>query len=122
MPEDIHLDASVINARFRELDFQTISISFVVEAELRVGMLKSHYPAQHRGLMTFIEAVRVAHSSPKVVLAYAHVRTSLERHGMKIGENDLWIAATALSEDATLVTHNVGEFSRVPSLRFENWP
>jgi tRNA(fMet)-specific endonuclease VapC len=33
----------------------------------------------------------------------------------------LWIAAQAIALDATLVTDNVGEFSRVEGLTVENW-
>ena len=40
---------------------------------------------------------------------------------MFIGHNDLFIAATALAHDLTLVTHNVREFGRVPRLRIEDW-
>jgi tRNA(fMet)-specific endonuclease VapC len=40
---------------------------------------------------------------------------------MPIGANDLWIAAQALSADATLVTDNEREFHRVQGLRVENW-
>jgi tRNA(fMet)-specific endonuclease VapC len=38
-----------------------------------------------------------------------------------IGERDLLIASIALAADLTLVTHNAAEFSRVPSLRIEDW-
>ena len=38
-----------------------------------------------------------------------------------IGPNDLMIAAIALANDLTLVTHNVGEFGRVESLKIEDW-
>ena len=41
--------------------------------------------------------------------------------GHPIGANDLHIAAHARSEGLTLVTNNVGEFSRVPALQIENW-
>jgi len=38
-----------------------------------------------------------------------------------IGERDMLIAAHALALGATLVTHNVREFSRVPGLHVEDW-
>ncbi len=38
-----------------------------------------------------------------------------------IGGNDLLIAATAVVNGATLVTRNVGEFSRVAGLAVEDW-
>jgi tRNA(fMet)-specific endonuclease VapC len=52
---------------------------------------------------------------------YARVRASLERRDEVIGANDLLIASIALANDLTLVTHNVNEFRRVPSLRIEDW-
>ena len=38
-----------------------------------------------------------------------------------IGPNDLFIAAHAYAHGATLVTANIGEFSRVRALKVENW-
>jgi len=38
-----------------------------------------------------------------------------------IGNNDLFIAAHALSLGATVVTNNEREFARVPGLVVENW-
>lgn len=37
------------------------------------------------------------------------------------GGNDLMIAAIALANDLTLLTHNSDEFLRVPGLRIEDW-
>ena len=51
----------------------------------------------------------------------ALLRATLERAGTPIGPNDLLIAAIAVANDLTLVTHNTGEFSRVPGLRLEDW-
>jgi len=52
---------------------------------------------------------------------YGDIRAGLECSGKVIGGNDLFIAAHALSLDATLVTNNVKEFNRVPKLYIENW-
>ena len=52
---------------------------------------------------------------------YAIVRCFLEKNGKPIGNNDLWIAAHALSYDAILVTNNTKEFIRVPGLLLDNW-
>jgi tRNA(fMet)-specific endonuclease VapC len=56
-------------------------------------------------------------------------RRAAERHGRlrfatrqkPVGPNDLVVAATALAHDATLITANDREFSRIPDLRVENW-
>jgi len=44
-----------------------------------------------------------------------------KKKGKLIGNNDLWIAAHALTLDVTLVTNNMKEFSRVPDIKLENW-
>ena len=52
---------------------------------------------------------------------YGQIRADLTAQGKMIGPNDLLIAAVARTFDATLVTHNVREFSRVVGLRVEDW-
>ena len=45
----------------------------------------------------------------------------LEKQGKKIGDMDMFIAATALEENLILVTGNTDHFERIPGLRIENW-
>jgi tRNA(fMet)-specific endonuclease VapC len=52
---------------------------------------------------------------------YGSLRAELERGGRRLAEPDLRIASIALSRDLTLVTGNTRHFSRVPSLRVEDW-
>ena len=40
---------------------------------------------------------------------------------IRIGTMDLKIAATALAYDATLLTRNAKDFSKVPGLLMEDW-
>ena len=53
--------------------------------------------------------------------AFGQLRALLESKGMQIGPYDLQIAAIALANRLTLVTHNVDEFRRVPDLSLEDW-
>jgi tRNA(fMet)-specific endonuclease VapC len=45
----------------------------------------------------------------------------LQRLRLRIGTMDLKIAAIALTHDATVLTKNFKDFSRVPGLRVEDW-
>ncbi len=45
----------------------------------------------------------------------------LKRQSVRIGTQDLKIAAIALANDATVITRNTQHFSRVPNLKFEDW-
>lgn len=49
------------------------------------------------------------------------LRQLLEKRGTPIGPYDTLIAGQALARGLVLVTHNVGEFGRVPGLRVEDW-
>jgi tRNA(fMet)-specific endonuclease VapC len=51
----------------------------------------------------------------------AAVRADLAGKGRLIGPHDLLIAAIALANDLTLVTHNTREFGRVAGLMIEDW-
>jgi tRNA(fMet)-specific endonuclease VapC len=52
---------------------------------------------------------------------YGRIRADLANLGQPIGPNDLLIAATAIANQCTLVTHNTREFNRVPNLKIEDW-
>ena len=51
----------------------------------------------------------------------AHIRADLMRKGQIIGAFDLLIAAQVTRLNATIVTNNVREFSRIPGLKWEDW-
>ena len=46
---------------------------------------------------------------------------SLAKRRIRIGTQDLKIAAITLAHDATLLTRNIVDFAQVPGLKFENW-
>jgi tRNA(fMet)-specific endonuclease VapC len=52
---------------------------------------------------------------------YGQIRADLEAKGTPIGPNDFLIAAIALANDFTLVSHNTAELSRVPGLKLVDW-
>jgi tRNA(fMet)-specific endonuclease VapC len=45
----------------------------------------------------------------------------LRRRKVRVGSQDLKIAAIAMAEDALLLSANLRDFQRVPGLRVENW-
>ena len=53
--------------------------------------------------------------------AFGAIRAYLERKGMVIGAYDMQIAAQAMTRNFVLITNNSREFSRIPSLKWENW-
>ncbi|MDQ3254707.1 MAG: type II toxin-antitoxin system VapC family toxin [Acidobacteriota bacterium] len=51
---------------------------------------------------------------------YATVKLSRQRKGLALDENDLWIAATALSLGAVLVSRD-NDFQQIDGLTVEDW-
>ena len=52
---------------------------------------------------------------------YARIRADMLTAGNPIGPNDMLIAAIAIANGLTLVTHNTNEFQRVSGLAIEDW-
>lgn len=98
-------------------------MSFVTSAELLKGAERSSRKTEVlRRLDTLARQVPVIYpASLAICRHYAEQFTPLKDAGTPIGANDLWIACHALAEDATLVTNNTREFTRVAGLRVVNW-
>ena len=99
-----------------------IRIPSVAKAELLFGARRSLRVADNlRSLERFWVPYVSLPFDDRCAEHYGIVRTGLVARGQTIGPNDFLIASIALAHDLTLVTHNLGEFSRVPGLHLEDW-
>ena len=99
-----------------------VVMSAITFAELINGARKSRHVAENiQRLSALSELIEVLPFNKDAALAYGEVRSNLEKRGLIIGGNDLFIAAHALSLNMTLVTNNQREFNRVDGLKIENW-
>lgn len=99
-----------------------IAISSITLSELSFGVAKSSHPEKNQtALEQFLLPLEVLAFDDVAASCHGHVRAALERGGSPIGPLDTLIASHALSINATIVTNNVREFSRVTKLRVENW-
>lgn len=108
--------------RFRRCQSGDLRTSVIVWAELLHGARKYGLPEKRRQIIH--QLLRPFECLPvdlSVAERYAQIRDALETNGQVIGPFDLLLAATALANDLTLVTHNTGEFKRVADLRVEDW-
>lgn len=101
---------------------QEVLISTIVLFELQVGIAKSTSPQKRsQQLQQLLSWVNIVFFDQDAALAAATIRAQLERQGTPIGAIDVLIAGVAISIQATLVTHNVAEFSRVSGLAITDW-
>lgn len=101
---------------------EQIAIPAVVFYELQVGILKSNNPDKRiEQLETLLKQIVLLPFSEKTAIYAAQIRCTLEQKGTPIGAYDVLIAASALEHQATLVTHNTKEFSRIEHLLLTDW-
>ena len=111
----------VVAAQITKAGEDTVCTSIIVAAELRYGAIKSNSAKLAERIYLILSALEILPLETPADHQYASLRHHLTRKGTPIGPNDLLIAAHALASDLTVVTANIGEFSRVPSLKVENW-
>ena len=103
----------------RQVGIDECKISDITLAELYFGAYKSEREEHFEDV---IEIMNLFEQYPIVYLKeYDRIRHLLEKSGKKIGDMDMFIAATALEEDLIVVTGNIDHFNRIPGLKIENW-
>ncbi len=99
-----------------------IGVPTIVLFELEVGIAKSSSPQKRKKqLQEFISLITIIPFDYAEAKYAAGIRVKLEKQGMLIGPYDALIAASALANNRTLVTHNRREFERIDGLRIEDW-
>ncbi len=99
-----------------------VALPAIVAYEVWVGVLGSQNARRRQAQYEqFLATVEVLPFDSAVGRRAAELRHALERRGEGIGPLDTLIAATALANNATLVTRNVREFGRVPRLKVADW-
>lgn len=111
-----------VGARLLAVPPSEIALPAVTAYEVWVGVLGSQNATRRQiEYERFLALVDVLPFDAVASRRAAQLRIALERKGEGIGPLDTLIAATALVHGATLVTRNVREFARVPSLHVESW-
>ena len=107
--------------RLAGLAYGEVAVSAITGAELAFGVAKSASQRNQDALAKFLAPLEVMPFDAAAMQVYGPLRAELQRLGRLIGALDLLIAAHALALGATLITNNLGEFSRVPGLVCDNW-
>ena len=104
------------------MDPADIAVSAVTVYELEYGAAKSQWPEKNRNnVKLFLSPFSILPFDSSDAITAGEIRQLLEKAGTPIGPYDLQIAAQGLARGLTVVTHNTGEFSRVPGLEITDW-
>jgi tRNA(fMet)-specific endonuclease VapC len=113
----------VLDAKYRTTaPTADIRVCSVVVVELLYGSPRSAKPAANRAApQALIAPYPILSFDDAAADRFATLRRHLESLGQMIGPYDAQIAAIALANGCTVVTHNTSEFSRVTGLIVEDW-
>jgi tRNA(fMet)-specific endonuclease VapC len=109
-----------LGRRARRESPRDVAISAIVAHELYYGAFKSRRAAEN---LARVEALHfeVIEFDKEDARQAGEIRALLAARGTLVGSLDVLIAGQAVARNITLVTHNTGEFGRVPRLRIEDW-
>lgn len=105
---------------FDTLAEQHLYISVITLIEIEYGLMKTHEPEKRRKEFEsflkhyFIKTVAI---EPSIGTEFIKIKVNLEKKKLPLADFDLFIAATAIANDFTLVTRNDKHFSRIDDIR-----
>lgn len=99
-----------------------LCISSITVFELEYGAAKSNWGEKTRqSMQMFLAPFNILSFDSRDAASAGIIRGYLEKQGSPIGSYDVQIAGQAVARSMIMITHNVGEFSRVPGLKVEDW-
>jgi tRNA(fMet)-specific endonuclease VapC len=109
--------------KLRTEKFKTLCTSSICVFELRLGSaLRDDFPIFWQRIMEeLLSGIPILHFGEDEALSAGDILAQLQKTGQKIGIEDIFIAATAIANRCTLVTANTRHYSRITSLKIENW-
>ncbi|MGP1457727.1 MAG: type II toxin-antitoxin system VapC family toxin [Treponema sp.] len=108
--------------KFEENKNIPISISMITYAELVFGAKRSGNEQKNMIKVNRIrEIYPIEELNIGVMELFADIKAKMYATAIRIEDMDLFIAATAIYNDLTLVTNNTKHFKNIPLLKLENW-
>lgn len=99
-----------------------LHVSAICAAELYTWTSRSKAPAdRRRALTSFLGDVIVLAFDSAAAQKFGELRAAQLDTGALTPQLDLMIAATALTHDLTLVTHNTIDYATIATLRLQDW-
>lgn len=98
-----------------------IQISNIVHYEIQRGIFYRQSDKLQRDFDIFCKHIPVVPVTAADLLQAARIYADLRQKGKLIEDADIFIGASALSNNAILVTNNEEHLGRISNLKIENW-
>lgn len=125
----IDIDRGGIEEKIQKLEREgKHAISIVTVTELFLGLEKKYergspeYQEAEEKLEALVSRFKIIPLRRSVSVTAARIMAELERAGEPLHDlHDIYIAATAITEELTLLTSNTSHFERVEEASIEDW-
>lgn len=109
-----------VRQRILKAGFDRCFISSITLAEIATG---AYYRGieQHQHELDFLRENFTIIPFCGAECTFGQIRAHLIKAGTPVDSMDIAIAATAINEKLTLVTHNTKDFETIPGLNFVDW-
>jgi tRNA(fMet)-specific endonuclease VapC len=111
-----------ISEKIVSISESRIFISSISVAELYFGAYNSTRIDENKQLVDdLLKKMNILNFDDNAADCFGEIKSSLKKQGKIICDSDLFIAATAISNDLFLVTNNEKHFQRIEKLKIDNW-
>ena len=111
-----------VNENFLRHKDEPLSVSVISYGELVFGARKSKFVDKNLETAYTVKAIfPIADITPEVMDSFGEIKAYVQKVGHPVDDMDLLIAATAITNQMTLVTHNTKHFEHIPNLLMEDW-
>ena len=99
----------------------TICIPNIVYYEIKRGFLANGASTKLNRFINFAKVLGIVELKTSTLDIAAQIYADLKNNGNIIEDDDIFIGATALENDAILVTNNERHLGRIKDLKYEVW-
>ena len=111
-----------VNANFLKNKDKHMSLSGISYGELVFGAKKSKAAEKNMETVNAIKSIfPLLEITSEIMNIFGEIKAYTQKFGKTIDDMDLLIAATAITNNFTLVTHNTKHFKNIPNLKVEDW-
>lgn len=111
-----------VNANFLKNKDNHMSLSVISYGELVFGAKKSKAVERNMETVNAIKSIfPLLEITSEIMNIFGEIKAYTQKIGKTIDDMDLLIAATAITNNFTLVTHNMKHFKNIPNLKVEDW-
>jgi tRNA(fMet)-specific endonuclease VapC len=100
---------------------EVLGISALTYYELQRGAFDSRFARRKETLEEFLDNLELVIPDFHTYKVASEIGWDLKQKGTKLEDNDILIAATAISFGETLISDNTKHFDRLVNLKLENW-